>query len=209
LTGFLHKRAACRSGGPPPEFKTPVSRCDREAAPPGADVQAALAILGARARGPADGALSLDGMDFRNADLTKLHLERAMIAYTHLGGAKLGGAILDDALVRGVNLDGADLERASLHRTNFAFTSLRGADLRGASLSGANLWQANLEGARLSGAQLDGARMGDVPLTRARLEDVDLRSTRQLAQQQIDGACTDEKTLLPEGLRRPPPCAAQ
>ena len=205
LVAYLHKHAACTSGGVQVEFKTPVSACDHDAVPPSADVQAALAVLGGRARA----GLDLSMTDLRGADLTNLHLEQALISYAHLGGANLGRATLDDAMVRAVNLDGANLERASMRRINLSYTSLRGANLRGAQLPGANLWHANLERAELWGADLANAQMRDVVLTKARLEGVDLGTTKLMVQEQIDQACTDEHTTLPPGLKSPPPCGAE
>jgi len=56
----------------------------------------------------------------------------------------------------------------------------------GANLQGANLWEANLQHTHLEGA--------------------DLRKGRGLAQDQVNRACLDEATQLPEGLRKPAPC---
>ena len=58
--------------------------------------------------------------------------------------------------------------------------TLTGADLSGADLSGVNLFEANLSRADLSGANLSGAR--------------------NLLQEQLDAACGDDETKLPEGL---------
>ena len=208
LVAYLHQHAACTAGLQRIEFKVAVSRCDRDAAPPEPDVQAALAVLGGRSRAATGQALDLSATDLRRADLTKLHLEKALIAYAHLGDANLTRATLDDAMVRGVNLDGANLEHASMRRINLSYTSLRGANLQGAQLPGANLWHASLERARLAGADLAGAQMQGVELRKARLEGIDLRATKRLAQEQIDQACTDEHTVLPPDLNLPPPCGA-
>jgi uncharacterized protein YjbI with pentapeptide repeats len=209
LVAYLHKHAACTSEPRRVEFKVAITRCDHDAAPPAPDVQAALSALGNRSRTAAEPPLDLGGMDLRGANLAKLHLEKALIAYTHLGGANLAGVVLDGALVRASNLDGANLQGASMRQINFSFSSLRGANLQGAQLPGANLWKANCEGARFSGAILGGAQMQDVVLRKAHLEGVDLRTITRFAQEQIDEACTDEHTQLPPALKRPPPCGAE
>ena len=209
LVAYLHKHAACTVGLQGVEFKVAVSRCDRNAAPPTPDVQAALAVVGGRSGATTGPTLDLSTTDLRGADLTNLHFQKALISYAHLGGANLTRATLDDAMVRAANLDGANLERASMRRINLSYTSLRGANLQGAQLSGANLWHASLERARLSGADLAGAQMQDVELRAARLEGLDLRATKRLVQEQVDQACTDEHTRLPPGLKLPAPCAAE
>ncbi len=59
------------------------------------------------------------------------------------------------------------------------------ADLNGADLQGANLTGANLQGANLGGANLEGA---------------DLTNAKYLTRRQLDDACGDEETTLPDYL---------
>ena len=65
-----------------------------------------------------------------------------------------------------------------------------GADLSGADLSDANLSGANLSGANLSDANLSGANLSGANLTGA----------KNLTQEQLDKACGNADTKLPEGL---------
>ena len=104
---------------------------------PGADVQAALTVLG---RLP-----------------VKEDVSRADLSGAHLAGANLTGATL-----AGASLDEADLTGADLSEANLA-----GAYLRGANLTRAHLYQANLAGARLFEANLAGAYLGEAILTGA------------------------------------------
>jgi len=67
------------------------------------------------------------------------------------------------------------------------------ANLTNASLSSARLINADLSGAILLGANLSGA---------------DLSRARNLTQTQLDAACGDANTKLPEGLKPPKPCQA-
>ena len=69
--------------------------------------------------------------------------------------------------------------------------NLEGVYLEGAKLNGAHLERANLEGAALIGAAL----------WKANLEGADLRYVKDLTQVQLDQACGDDKTQLPEKLR--------
>jgi uncharacterized protein YjbI with pentapeptide repeats len=68
-------------------------------------------------------------------------------------------------------------------------------DLVNTNLQGANLWKAQLQRAFLAEAQLQGA-----DLRHAQLQEANLTAVANLTQDQIDEACTDENTKLPEGL---------
>jgi uncharacterized protein YjbI with pentapeptide repeats len=103
-----------------------------------------------------------------------------------LGGAFLIGADLIGANLEGAVLMGAFLIRANLIATDLSGVNLHEADLRGADLRGAVLREAALDGADLRAA--------------------DLRGVLAFTQAQLDRACVDDTTQLPEGLTRPPPC---
>ena len=60
------------------------------------------------------------------------------------------------------------------------------------------IWQANLQGANLQLAILQGAQ----------LQEADLTTAQNLTQRQVNTACVDKNTKLPEGLIIPPPCLA-
>jgi uncharacterized protein YjbI with pentapeptide repeats len=95
-----------------------------------------------------------------------------------------------DTDLTGINLHDANLKGALLAKTNLSNADLSGAYLTGTSLSGANLTGANLSNADLSGAYLTGAN----------LTGADLRGAKNLTQMQLDQACGDAHTKLPEGL---------
>jgi hypothetical protein len=69
--------------------------------------------------------------------------------------------------------------------TDLTGINLHGANLKGALLTKTNLNDANLRGANLTGTDLRGA---------------DLRGAKNLTQMQLDQACGDAHTKLPEGL---------
>jgi hypothetical protein len=96
------------------------------------------------------------------------------------------------------NLPGADLERTDLQGADLERAKLPGANLTGANLQGAKLWVAKLPGANLTGANLQGAD----------LRTANLEGAKGVTQDQVNTACVDEHTQLPEGLTRPPPCSA-
>ncbi|MCA9465009.1 MAG: pentapeptide repeat-containing protein, partial [Nitrospira sp.] len=55
-------------------------------------------------------------------------------------------------------------------------------------------------------ADLRGTNLEGASLRHARLQGVALRYTHGLTQEQLNAACLDVRTRLPEGLQLPPPC---
>lgn len=123
---------------------------------------------------------NLSGVNLANANLSKANLFGSNLAGAKLDAASLSGAYMIIANLSEANLSKADLSRAYLQGTNFS-----GADLTETNLSGVYLHGSNLSGAHLSGADLSGAN---------------LSSSRNLRQNQLDEACGNDKTRLPEGL---------
>jgi hypothetical protein len=97
-----------------------------------------------------------------------------------------------------------DLAQAWLPRTNMrnAFAVL--ANFQDANLSGANLQGADLRGANLQGVDLQGADLRGEPFYKTKL-----MGAKNLTQEQVNTACINEHTQLPEGLIRPAPCPAK
>ena len=85
----------------------------------------------------------------------------------------------------GYIIHNADLSHARLNGASLLFASLENAYLRNADLTGANLRSANLRSANLSVAYLIGA---------------DLTGAKNLIQTQLNEACGNNETELPEGL---------
>ena len=125
-----------------------------------------------------------------------------------LRGADLRGAWLEDIDLRRVRLEGADLRGARLDRADLRGASLKGADLRGALLARADLRGVWLQGndpdtGALQGTDLRWARLEGSDLMAARLEGTDLSQTFGLTQRQLDFACGDQHTRLPDGFTVP------
>lgn len=118
----------------------------------------------------------------------------------------VGVAFGDDAGLHyarfeGANLSGAQFgDDAGLHFARFGGANLSGvwfgdnADLRFTRFEGANLSGARFEGANLSGARFEGAN-----LSGTRFEGANLYRAEGLTQPQLDTACGDQYTRLPEG----------
>ncbi|MGF1563248.1 MAG: pentapeptide repeat-containing protein [Geminicoccaceae bacterium] len=138
--------------------------------------------------------VKLPGAVLRSAKLSRADLSGADLRFASLSGANLHRANLWGADLSDANLSGANLSGANLLGANLLGATLYSADLTGAGLLDSDLSDADLSGAKLSGAKLSGAILG--------LSFVDM-DARNLTQAQLDEACGDEKTELPEGLTIP------
>jgi uncharacterized protein YjbI with pentapeptide repeats len=156
----------------------------------------------------------LEGADLSNAWLHEANLSGAGINRANLSHAMLAEANLSNALLYSANLSHALLYSANLSHASLAGAAdLSHAGLEGANLSNALLYSANLSHARLEGANLSDARLFRANLSHTRLEGadlsgawlsgVDLSTTENLSQAQLDSARGDTETALPPGRRRP------
>ena len=108
-------------------------------------------------------------------------------------------AVLADAWLGGINM----------HRAALGYGNLQHANLQEANLQHANLQEANLQHANLQHANLQHANFQHADLSEANFQGADLSDATGLTQDQINTACLDADTRLPEGLRRPPPCPTE
>jgi uncharacterized protein YjbI with pentapeptide repeats len=151
----------------------------------------------------------LDGANLWRADLWSANLRRASLRKAHLMQANLAEALLERANLEGAHLEGANLGLANLQEAHLGGANLGGANLEEAlleraNLQGANLERANLQGANLQGANLEGANLEGTSLYQANLGGIDLTGAAGLAQEQIDVAYGDARTMLPGELKTPP-----
>jgi uncharacterized protein YjbI with pentapeptide repeats len=178
---------------------------------PAIDIQAALTVIGRRkgqelpdlAKANIPGA-NLSGANLSGADLDGAHLNSAYLSGANLSGANLLGANLSGASLTGAKLSRVDLTGADLTGANLGLADLNGAYLSSANLSGANLSGANLRGADLSGANLRSANLRDANFSVAYLIRADLTGAKNLTQTQLNEACGNNETRLPEGLSLKP-----
>ena len=117
-------------------------------------------------------------------------------------------ADLSNRQLRGLNLSGARLRQADLSLTIMNRTSFAGADLRdvnayGGVFSSASFAGANLTNATFVGTYLEGASFRGATLSGANFSGAEMRRAVGLTQGQLNGACGDEATTLPAGLRIP------
>ena len=136
----------------------------------------------------------LERINLARAFLQDANMAGAEMTFADLTGAYLSGADLRDAILAGANLKGARLTETNLKGASFLHADLTGAHLKGADLEGASLMEANLMDAKLTAAKLK-----DANLWGADLRGADLTGVLQLDQNQLNFACGDEHTRLPEG----------
>ncbi len=144
---------------------------------------------------------NLQKTDFTNAHLQEANLQlaklqKANLTNANLQGANLTNANLQEATLFSANLQGAILVDAQLQGTKFGSDVLRGIKPKGAYLQWLVLLGANLQGARLWRAKFQGAI-----LMGANLQGADLRWAEGLTKEQLDEACGDTNTTLPEYLK--------
>lgn len=163
----------------------------------------------------------LSGSDLTSADLEKATLMRASLARATADRANFMRVEAYRGNFSRMSAENASFVSSELQRANFAGAKLNGADFERAELGRANFYQAVLTGTRfptanLSRAVLSGAIFeGPIDFSHAfmfqtRIEGVDLSEARGLTQEQVDLACGDVATKLPDGLVPPPqwPCPA-
>lgn len=137
---------------------------------------------------------SLAGATATKANFNRIEAYRSNFAKLSAAGATFGSSELQRANFAGADLSSANLAKAELGRTNF----------QKANLSGVNFSLANLSRADLTGATTEGALNFDKAfMFRTRIEGLDLSSAKGLQQAQLDLACGDDSTKLPDGLAVP------
>jgi uncharacterized protein YjbI with pentapeptide repeats len=152
---------------------------------------------------------NLNGADLGGANLSHANLSRADLSginlwFANLSLADLRLANLDGANLGPANLSGAKLRSARMNGAKLGYANLSGADLHNTDLGRALLSGAKLNSADLGFADLSGADLGGADLSGAKLKGADLSGAKNLTQKQLNEACGDEGTELPEGLTLKP-----
>jgi uncharacterized protein YjbI with pentapeptide repeats len=181
---------------------------------PRTDIQAILTVIGRRTPGYDKRSLDLRHTDLRKTDLAQAPLETAILILANLHLTDLRYSNLKDANLAEVNLEeanlgGANLTQSILDGANLTRANLFGVNLQGAGLPGACLRRAHLERADLTGACLKGAILEGAILKEAKLAGANFRDAKRLTKEQIDSAIIDEKTKLPDYLKKADPDKAK
>ncbi|MEM7070025.1 MAG: pentapeptide repeat-containing protein [Pseudomonadota bacterium] len=159
---------------------------------------------------------------FDESDLTKTNLVRASLRNSTAQNAQFAGAIAYRTNFSGGNFSGSNFEKAEVIRANF-----ENAVLENTNMSKGELSRVNFTGAKIGFVTFDYSNLarsdfrkseisGPISmkgsfLFQTRLDGVDLSSVDGLAQWQLDIACGDADTKLPEGMTAPAswPCAEE
>lgn len=151
----------------------------------------------------------LDGADLSKANLLRSMLDaskaaganfekavgfRTSFASTDLTSARFSKSEMQRADFTGATLTNVDFEKSELGRANFADADINGTNFRYANIARADFRFARFE----TPIDFSGAY-----LYRTRMDGVDLSKAIGLAQWQVDMACGDTTTKLPDGLVQP------
>ena len=163
--------------------------------------------------------------DMRDTTLATADLEKATLIRAWFSGARLDKAnfsrveayrsTFENVSAQGTSFASAEFQRAifkgaDLQNANFEKADLSRVDFDEAILAGTTFAYANLARADLSKAKVQGTvGFGKAFMLLTRIEGLDLSTATGLEQAQIDVACGDADTKLPNGLTAPAgwPCA--
>jgi uncharacterized protein YjbI with pentapeptide repeats len=147
-----------------------------------------LAALPAFAQNAAEVGHARDGASCPRCNLFQADLSNKDLPGRNFAGARLRQADLSVSVFDHGRFAGDDLRDVNGYGGRFTGADFSGADMTNATFVGAYLEGANLRGAKLSGVNFSGAEMARAV---------------GLNQAQLNGACGDETTKLPPGLRIP------
>lgn len=165
------------------------------------------------------GDVDFSSTDLRDTNLSGANFNKAALARAMLNSSKAAGANFEKALgyrtsFVETDLTGANFTKSEMQRADFSNAILAGADFTktelgrvvfaGADINNTAFSYANLARADFRGSKFDTPiDFADAYFYRTRFEGVDLSKATGIEQWQIDLACGDENTVLPEGLERP------
>ncbi len=159
--------------------------------------------------GELDGS-DLRGAHFRKALLYRVHGDKVMMEQAILEDATLTEANVSNSSFRSVNLRRADLSRGQFQGNDFTDSNLEsvkapavdftGSNFKNARLDHVNLTEAKLDNSKLTGTTFGYAVFKDTSLVGADFSDAKMTNVQGLQQTQLDVACGNMNTELPEGL---------
>ncbi len=158
----------------------------------------------------------LTSTDLRGSKLDGANLEKATLLRTYMNGSTITGANFTKSVGYRTHFDGADLSDTNLEKSEMQRADFRNTNLTNTNFSKAELGRANFDNAIVENVNFEFANLAraDFRTTKlsgqndftgsflflTRFEGQDISQAKGLVQSQIDIACGDEKTVLPEGL---------
>lgn len=156
---------------------------------------------------------NLTGAHFRKALLYRIQGDSVMMESSVFEDATLTEATVSNSSLRSANLRRADLSRGNFQGNDFTLSNLTsvkapsvdftGSNFHNAKLDHMNLTQAKLNDSSLVGASFGYATLDETNFTGANLSDAKMGNVQDLKQAQLDTACGNMNTELPEGLSVP------
>lgn len=153
---------------------------------------------------------NLQGASFHKAYLLRVKGGNVNMRNAVLRGSTLLQAELINSDISHVDLRHADMSNGNFHKSRFMFSNLTGADALQTRFIAADFSNAKLDHADFTDAVFDNAvfirtKFGDADLTTAtflgaNFSSANLSNVTGLTQEQIDFACGDARTQLPDGL---------
>ncbi|MGD0763165.1 MAG: pentapeptide repeat-containing protein [Roseiarcus sp.] len=190
--------------------------------PPNVDVQAAISVIGRRARAQRDyervqredlsvsakdawrldlrnthlASAKFDGLDFSHARFDNNAMQRASLKYAQLSNLSFVGAHLEDACLDRANLASADLDQSHLEGAKFRESNMECVSFEGARFWGTDFWRASLVRATLVRASLSGISLKEARLDGALLDQAYLmRGSSTMQNSGLEGAHLEGASL--------------
>lgn len=158
----------------------------------------------------------LSASDLRNSNLQKVtflktNLVRASLAGSNAEGANFEGVVASRTDFSNGNYKNASFLKAEIARSNFSNSNLENANMSKADFSRVNFFNSNLKGVSLDFTNISRTNLTGILIDEkfslegaymflTRIEGLDLSASKTLKQWQINMACGNEKTILPEGI---------
>ncbi|MEO0327604.1 MAG: pentapeptide repeat-containing protein [Pseudomonadota bacterium] len=161
----------------------------------------------------------LSSSDLRNTELSSANFSKATMLRASLAGstaikANFSGAIASRADFSGADFTDVNFSKADINRSNFSNSVLKNVDLSkgeaarvsfdGAQIANLNLDFSNIARSDFRTAVISGPiSMKGSFLFQTQIAGVDLSSVMGLTDWQLEMACGDENTKLPDGMKTP------
>lgn len=159
-------------------------------------------------------ASDLRNTNIKDASFIKANLVRASLAGSNAENANFQGVIASRTdFSRGKYLN-ADFQKAEIIRSNFSNSNLENANMSKGDFSRVNFFNSNMKSANLSFSNISRSNLIGISFDEkfslkgaymflTKIEDLDLSNLKDIKQWQINMACGNGKTKLPDGLVAP------
>ena len=161
----------------------------------------------------------LDESNFTDASMVKADMTRVKARESRFIGADLTKVVgyrakLDKSIFNGTQMTKSEFSRASFRDAEILDVDWSKSELGRANFTNALLSNVSFVFTNLSRVIFSGSKLSDIDFHGAytyqtHLEDTDLSRVKRLTQAQVDIACGNDNTRLPDGLNKPQhwPCS--